>query len=145
MTISYYRDEIRHESGLLLGRLNALFSCQAFLMIAYASSLSSSNGHWHQPFTIILPPFLALLGAMLAFEAQKGIAAAHETIKAWQDQLDSLLKDQSELSHPYYPPGFANVHLIRRKGELFSIRTPWIFQGSWLILTILPFCLHFAA
>ena len=59
--LKFYRAEIRFESELLTARLNALLSSQSFLVIAYATSMSSLEGHWGAEFTVLLPPCLALL------------------------------------------------------------------------------------
>jgi len=133
--VDHVRTEIRHESQLLLGRLNALLSCQAFLMIAYATSLGSSNGRWGEPFTVTLPPFLALLGFVLAYEAQRSIAAARMTIADWQEQLDALEDAAGTRRAAATARGVADR---RRNGDRFAMRTSVIFMGAWTILAMLP-------
>ncbi|WP_342659155.1 hypothetical protein NPJ82_15985 (plasmid) [Sphingomonas sp. NY01] len=133
--VDHARTEIRHESQLLIGRLNALLSCQAFLMIAYATSLGSSNGRWSEPFTVTLPPFLALLGFVLAYKAQRGIAAARMTIADWHAQLDAL-GDASATRHA--GEAARGIADRRRNGDRFAMRTSVIFMGAWTVLALLP-------
>lgn len=138
-TIAHCRDEIRHESGLMIARLNALLSGQAFLVIAYATSLGSSNGAWRQPFTLLLPPFLALVGFVLAWEGRRGLIAARHAIADWQARLDALLA--IEPNDQGGTVGGRDFKLLRHEGNLFTLRAPWIFMASWTWMAALPFYL----
>ena len=42
--LKFYRGEIRFQSNLLSGRLNAFISSQSFLLIAYASAATRMGG-----------------------------------------------------------------------------------------------------
>lgn len=78
--------------GLMLARLNALLTSQSFLVIAYASSMAIANDRWSQPLAMLLPPFLALLGFVLAIEGRIGIIAARRALWRWQYRLDTWLR-----------------------------------------------------
>ncbi|WP_125933114.1 hypothetical protein [Candidatus Sodalis sp. SoCistrobi] len=75
--LRFYRSEIQWQSGLLSGRLNAFIASQSFLVIAYATSISSLVGRWNNPFTLLFPPFLGVLALVLIFQAWPGIRSAY--------------------------------------------------------------------
>lgn len=137
-----YQDGLRHEGGLMLARLTALLSSQSFLLIAYAGSMSSANGRWQLPLTLVLPPVLALLGLVLAAEGLAGILAARAAGHRWSQRLDALIEAHPELS--LYTNG-ADRHWTRHTrhaGELFASRSPVIFMVAWAWFLVLPFAMR---
>lgn len=145
--LDYVRAEIREEVGLLNSRLNSLMSSQSFLVIAYASTLSSSNGNFHTLFTIVLPPFLSLLGAALVLEARPSLDAALEAIDNWRDREAALVSSSDDYA-PYTLAVDNNARqaIMRRQhqGRHFATRAPMIMLIAWLVLLFLPFGLYFA-
>ena len=112
--------------GLMLARLNALLTSQSFLVIAYASSMAIANGHWSQPLAMLLPPFLALLGFVLAVEGRIGIVAARRALWRWQHRLDDLVGNAASLID-WADTLDKGARDTRRAGELFTVRSPIIF------------------
>ncbi|RZL28980.1 MAG: hypothetical protein EOP64_02680 [Sphingomonas sp.] len=139
----HYRTEVQHEMSLMLARLNALLTSQSFLVIAYASSMAIANGHWSQPLAMLLPPFLALLGFVLAVEGRIGIVAARRALGRWQHRLDDLVGSNASLID-WADLMDEGVRDTRRAGELFAVRSPMIFMGAWVFLFALPLVLRMA-
>lgn len=137
----HYRTEVQHEMGLMLARLNALLTSQSFLVIAYASSMAIANGHWSQPLAMLLPPFLALLGFVLAVEGRIGIVAARRALWRWQHRLDDLVRSDTLLID-WADTLDEGAQDTRRAGELFAVRSPIIFMGAWVFLFALPLILR---
>lgn len=133
----HYRSEIQHEMALMLARLNALLTSQSFLVIAYASSMAIANGQWGGPFSMLLPPFLALLGLVLAIEGRIGIVAARKALWRWQQRLDTLV-DANHSLVDYADSRTAEAANTRLAGELFAVRSPIIFMVAWVFLLGLP-------
>ena len=144
--LSYARAEIRAEIGLLNDRLNALMSSQSFLVIAYSSSLSSGYGDFSSLFILIMPPFLAVLGAALVLEARPSLRAALEVIEEWRRREAALVGSSADYA-PYTLATDENsrVAMERRQhqGRHFATRAPIIMLTAWLVFLCLPFGLHF--
>lgn len=138
----HYRNEVRHEMDLMLARLNALLVSQSFLVIAYATGMSISNDRWGHVLSLLLPPFLALLGFVLAWEGRSGIYAARTALRRWQKRLSALVAENPGLSDWADSNGY-EVKRTRRAGELFAVRPPVIFMISWVWLAFFPFIMHF--
>lgn len=144
--LKFYRSEIHFQSTLLSGRLNAFISSQSFHVIAYASATSGLIGQWGEPFALLFPPVVALLGLVLALQAWPGIKAAYDVIEEWRQRQDALLAASPELSRydlhatargPDAPqPNIANRHF--RQGALFARHAPWIFALAWCYFGVLP-------
>jgi hypothetical protein len=144
--LKFYRTEVRFESELLAARLNALLSSQSFLVIAYAASMSASEGHWDAIFTVLLPPCLALLGLVLAMSARPGIHAAQAVIDNWSKKENQLHLRCPELAqYSRASTALERQEMSRRgnEGVLFAKRAPLVFVLAWCIFSILPFYLHF--
>ena len=146
--LNYVRTEIRAEISLLNNRLNSLMSAQSFLVIAYASTLSSSNGNFRSLYAVVLPPFLAALGAALVLEARPSLKAALQAIDDWR-QRESALVSSSDDFAPYTlaVDDRSRRALERRQhqGRHFATRAPMIVLVAWSILLLLPFGLYFAS
>ena len=143
--LSYFRDEIRAESQLLGTRLNAMISSQSFLTIAYASSIASSNGHWRQPFTLILPPLLALLGMILVLLARPGLIAAHIAIEHWRNKEADLFGSRDDLKAYTLATDDASQEELgqrRREGALFARRAPIVLIAAWCVFAVIPVVLY---
>ena len=152
--LARYRSEIRFESELLSNRLDSFMSSQSFLLIAYASALGAAHGEWRHPFTLVLPPALAVLGLVLALYARPGIRAAYAEIRLWQEQERELLGRDPHLSRflgPSVPEGAPTatgaeagpeMDVRFRQGSLFALRAPAIFVVAWSYFVALPFLLY---
>ena len=145
--LSYIRAEIRAEIGLLNDRLNALMASQSFLVIAYASTLSSGYGDFRTLFILILPPFLAVLGAALVFEARPSLKAALQAIEHWREREAALVSSSADYA-PYTLAVDENarqaVERRQHQGRHFAIRAPIIMLVAWFVFLMLPFGLYFA-
>lgn len=144
--LDHIRTEIRAEIGLLNSRLNALLSSQSFLVIAYGSALGAGYGDWHGLFTLLLPPFLALLGFVLALEARPSISAAQEAIAHWRHREAVMLDEHPELQPLTLATDAAErerLQLRQHAGTIFSTRVPLILLSAWAFLFLLPFVLRF--
>lgn len=146
--MKFYSSEIEHESQLAAGRMNSLLSSQSFLVIAYASSMSASEGRWGSLFPILLPPALAVLGIVLTLLARPGIRAAYALVGRWRDRLGGLLDQHPELGA--YTLGFdeqtyRDVAHRRREGARFATRAPVVFLVAWSFFVVLPIGLHIEA
>ena len=142
------RGEIRAEITLLNSRLNALISSQSFLVIAYGSVLSAAFGEWDGPFTLIVPPFLALLGAALIIEAKPALRAAEQAITHWRDRESALIDRNAEL-RPFTlaldEDSRRRTEMRQHAGRKFSSRAPAILLTAWAVFFICPFALYWWA
>lgn len=138
--LKHIRAEIRFESDQLSSRLNAYIASQSFLLIGYASAMNAAFGHWRGPFTLLLPPVLALLGFVLSLQAWPGIRAARAVIGRWHAKQEELFARAPELDA--YRSGASDGRL--RQGVLFAARAPWIFGPAWCYFGALPVWLHVA-
>lgn len=143
--LHYIRAEIRAEVDLLNARLNSLMSSQAFLVIAYASTLSSGYGDFRSLFILLVPPFLAVLGAALVLEAKPSLKAALEALDDWRKREASLVAS----SEGYAPFTLAvdeqtrhNVERRQYLGRHFAVRAPAIMLTAWIVFLLLPGVLY---
>ena len=154
--LARYRSEIRFESELLSSRLDSFMSSQSFLLIAYASAMGAAHGRWQHPFTLAVPPALAVLGLVLALYARPGIDTAYAEIRLWQEQERELLEREPRLSRylgPSIPAGSATasggeagaaMDVRFRTGSAFALRAPAILSLAWSYFIILPFVFYLA-
>ena len=147
--LAFVRGEIKHESSMLSSRLGAFLTSQSFLLIAYGSTMSSSLGKWHNPFTLLLPPPLALLGLVLSFHAWAGVRAAAAVLAQWHARQDELFGRNPDLDayRPAVPGGAgaadgAETERLRRQGTVFAKHAPGIFAVAWCYLGLLPLWLY---
>jgi len=146
--LDHARGEIRAEIELLNSRLNALISSQSFLVIAYGSSLGAVHDDWANPFILILPPILAILGFVLVLEARPGILAAHEAMAHWRAREEGLIDQHPELTRFTLATDAAErerMHLRQHAGSMFSTRVPLILLTAWAVFFALPFILYMLA
>ncbi|EJT84353.1 hypothetical protein PPS11_23044 [Pseudomonas putida S11] len=91
-------------------------------------------------FTLVVPPFLALLGVLSSLNAWPGIRAAYKIIEHWQVKQSHLLRSEPLMGLAYdESPLFSEAEISEaghRKSLLFSLRTPWIFLVFWMVLGI---------
>ena len=136
--LDFYRREIQYETTILANRTDAYLTAQSFLVIAYVSAMSNLNQGWGEMFTLIVPAFLALLGVLSTLNAWPGIRAAFRIIEHWQLKQSHLLRSEPMMGLAYdESPLFCEAETSQaghRKSLLFSLRTPWIFLGFWVLL-----------
>ncbi|TRN80733.1 hypothetical protein DT385_09510 [Pseudomonas syringae] len=138
----HYRNEIKHEMDLMLTRLNALLMSQSFIVIAYATSMVMTNSKWSFYLSLILPPFLALLGFSLTWEGNKGILAARDASDRWQRRLDALVKDCPDLIIWADEKNITTKTSVKA-GKMFAVMPPKIFLSGWVVLFFLPLVLKY--
>jgi len=138
--LDFYRREIQYETSILANRTDAYLAAQSFLVIAFVSSMGNLNQSWGEMFTLVVPPFLALLGVLSSLNAWPGIRAAYKIIEHWQLKQSHLLRSEPLMGLAYdESPLFSEAETSlagHRKSLLFSLRTPWIFLVFWMILGI---------
>lgn len=139
-----YRREMDREADLLQSRLNTLLSSQSFLVIAYATSMSSANGRWTQSFALLMPPFLAALGFILALAARNDIVATQESARHWQERLAAVL-ERDTASEPAMSEGSRKSVSARKAGELFASRAPLIMLFAWAWFFSVPLYLRYSS
>lgn len=136
--LDFYRREIQYETSILANRTDAYLAAQSFLVIAFVSSMGNLNPEWGKMFTLLVPPFLALLGVLSSLNAWPGIRAAYRIIEHWQLKQSHLLRSVPMMGLVYdESPLFSEAETSRdghRKSLLFSLRTPWIFLSFWVVL-----------
>lgn len=136
--LDFYRREIQYETSILSNRTDAYLAAQSFLVIAFASCMSNLNPEWGKLFTLVVPPFLALLGVLSSLNAWPGIRAAYDIIDHWYFKQSELLRSEPLMGLAYdESPLFCereSTHKGYRKALLFSVRTPWIFATFWMLL-----------
>jgi hypothetical protein len=136
--LDFYRKEIQYETAILSDRTNAYLSAQSFLVIAFASSMANLNPEWGKLFTLVVPPFLTLLGLISSMHAWPGIRAAYEIIDHWHFKQAQLLSSQPAMGLAYDDSPLFSEHESSEKGYrkslLFSMRTPWLFTVFWFLL-----------
>jgi hypothetical protein len=136
--LDFYRREIQYETTILSNRTNAYLSAQSFLVIAFASSMANINPEWGKLFTLVVPPFLTLLGLISSMHAWPGIRSAYEIIDHWHFKQSQLLHSSPAMGLAYDDSPLFSEHESSEKGYrkslMFSMRTPWLFSGFWFLL-----------
>jgi hypothetical protein len=136
--LDFYRREIHFETTSLSSRTNAYLSSQAFLVIAYASSMANLNPKWGTIFTMVVPAMLALFGVVSSIMAWPGIKAACDIIDHWYYKQSGLLRSDPVIGLSYDDSPLFSSWESTDKGHkpalLFSKRTPWIFCIFWVFL-----------
>ncbi|AOX17247.1 RipA family octameric membrane protein [Kozakia baliensis] len=143
--LAFYRSEIRFESEVVNGRLQALLTSQAFLVIAYATAMTGSTKRWGDSMVLLIPPLLALLGFMLTFLAWPGIRAAYDAIARWENKQHELHKRCGYLSDFTLAPNDNDTRDMMKRaqeGALFAHRAPLVFLIAWAIFGFIPFYLY---
>ncbi len=143
--LNFYRSEIKFESGLIAERVSALLSSQAFLVIAYAGSVSNATLRPKQGVLLLLPIMLTLLGLVLSVLAWPGIEAAHAVIDRWSARERTLHTRVAALSlFRLDSDDAARRELARRsyQGSLFSRRAPFVFIIAWCCFGVLAVRLY---
>ena len=148
--LRFYRSEIKYQSDLLSSRLSSLLTSQSFLLIAYASAMSGLIGHWKDPFTLVFPPVLAVLGLVLSLQAWPGIRAGYAVIGLWYQKERQLLTGDNDLNEFDYLPAPDEtgdepdewLHKRSREGALFTRQAPLMFTLAWCYFVALPFVMY---
>ncbi len=94
--LTFIRDEIRFEIGLLHDRVNALLAAEAFLTIAYTAAMSNGTS-WGATFSRIAAPILSVLGLSLALLAWPGVNATVKIVLEWTSRERRLFDDNPSL------------------------------------------------
>lgn len=145
--LDFYRSEIHYETSLLSNRTNAYLSAQSFLVIAYGSSMANLNPEWGKVFTLVVPQLLVLLGIVSSLHAWPGIRAAYEIISHWHFKQYQLLMAEPVMGLAYDDSPLFSKHEGQEKGYrqslLFSMRTPWIFSGFWVVISVFTLWVQF--
>ena len=148
--LKFYRGEIKFQSDLLSSRLSSLLTSQSFLLIAYASAMSGLAGSWKNPFTLLFPPVLAVLGLVLCFQAWPGIRAGYAAIAMWHQKERKLLTRATELNEFDYLPAPHEtaddpgrwIKERSKEGALFTKQAPLVFIIAWCYFAGLPFVMY---
>ena len=136
--ISFIRDEMRFEVGVLHERINALISAEAFLLISFTMSLAYANGRWSDKFFFIAP-MLSVIGFALAVLAWPGVNTGYKIIVEWNIVLVRALNEAHAVSDLVWRPsvfayGDHRTQSDHRAGLLFARSVPLVFAFAWMIL-----------
>jgi hypothetical protein len=136
--LNLYRGEIRFESDIPASRLNALVASYSFLVIGYASSMSASLDRWHNAFSLVFPPSLALPGLALALYARPGIETAYKVIGQRHDRQDELLSRSAALDEHRRASDSALGRGRPKRGTMSAKYAPKVFAAAWLRFGAMP-------
>lgn len=143
--LAFYRSEIRFETEVVNGRLQALLGSQAFLVIAYATAMTGSTKRWGDSMVLLLPPLFSLLGFVLAILALPGIRAGYAAIGKWDIKQRILHRHYPELNDFTLAPNDDEARgMVQRsqRGSLFAQQAPLVFLVAWTLFGIIPFYLY---
>lgn len=138
-TLRFYREEVRHEFGLLAMRSTMLVTCQSFLIVPFAIL------HTAPSFRRVLVPLFLIeaLGLLVAVVLREPINAAHRTIGKWlvmqrallqqSETLRVLALDRDLLEEAVQDPDRDEDHA---RSLAFSRLAPWAFVGFWVASAI---------
>ena len=144
--LDFYRNEIHFETTNLSSRTNAYLTAQAFLVIAYASSMANLNPQWGVIFTMVVPVMLVIFGVVSSIMAWPGIKAACDIIDHWYYKQSGLLRSEPVIGMAYDDSPLFSAWESTDRGHktalLFSKRTPWMFFVFWLCLGIFAVFVH---
>ena len=144
--LDFYRSEIHFETTNLSSRTNAYLTAQAFLVIAYASSMANLNPQWGVIFTMVVPVMLVIFGVVSSIMAWPGIKAACDIIDHWYYKQSGLLRSEPVIGMAYDDSPLFSAWESTDRGHktalLFSKRTPWMFFVFWLCLGIFAVFVH---
>jgi len=144
--LDFYRNEIHFETTNLSSRTNAYLTAQAFLVIAYASSMANLNPQWGVIFTMVVPVMLVIFGVVSSIMAWPGIKAACDIIDHWYYKQSGLLRSEPVIGMAYDDSPLFSAWESTDRGHktalLFSKRTPWMFFVFWLCLGVFAVFVH---
>jgi len=143
--LAFYRSEIRFESEVVNGRLQALLSSQAFLVIAYATAMTGSTTRWGDHMVLLIPPLFSLLGFMLALMALPGIRAGYAAIGKWEEKQRALHHRYPHLAEFTLATSEDDTRDMMRRGQrgaLFAHQAPFVFLIAWAVFGLIPFYLY---
>lgn len=143
--LAFYRSEIRFESEVVNGRLQALLGSQAFLVIAYATAMTGSTTRWGDRMVLLIPPLLSLLGFMLALMALPGILAGYAAIGKWEEKQRALHCRCPNLREFTLAASDDETRDMMRRGQrgaLFAHQAPFVFLVAWTVFGLIPFYLY---
>lgn len=127
------REETRFELQLLHERVNTLLAAEAFLTIAYTTTMNSQGG-W----AVVVAPVLAVLGLLLAALAWPGVSTTAHLVMQWTYQVGDLLEQHPQAGAP--GPGGHPDRRTRETGQRRSLLlfrfAPPTFLSVWVILLV---------
>ena len=127
------RDEVKHEQGVLSGRLSSYITSQSFLISAYAVGNNHQADLWGFSFRFYVTITLSVVGFLLSARAVPGIKDASDIIARWHEQQDQLLANNTELGI-YQTLRREEMRGIRRRDQWFAQASAYIFMAAWIIL-----------
>jgi len=139
--LTFIRDEIRFEIGLLHDRVNALLAAEAFLTIAYTAAMSNGTS-WGATFSRIAAPILSVLGLSLALLAWPGVNATVKIVLEWTSRERRLFDDNPSLFGSVLGGLIASSgnqhHLesVQQRSMLFFRAVPILFVAVWAAFTV---------
>jgi hypothetical protein len=134
------RDEVKHEQGVLAGRLSSYITSQSFLISAYAVANNHQADKWGFSFRFYVTITLSVVGFLLSARARPGIKDASDIIARWHERQDQLLSDNQDLVI-YQTLRHEEMKGIRRRDQWFAQAAAYIFMSAWIILAALSIIL----
>jgi hypothetical protein len=133
--LRFYRDEVKHEFGLLAMRSTILVTCQSFLVVPFAILQTAANFRA----VLMLVYIVAALGIFVALILRRPLNAAHRTINKWLLKQRILFKNSEGLRDLMIDrdmiPG-VDENLKRDRDHVMSLAFsrygPWAFCLFWI-------------
>ena len=133
--LRFYREEVKHEFGLLAMRSTILVTCQSFLVVPFAILQTAAKFRA----VLVLVYIIAALGIFVALILRRPLNAAHRTINKWLLKQRVLFKNNEDLRDLMIDrdmiPG-VDENLKRDRDHImslaFSRHGPWAFFVFWI-------------
>jgi hypothetical protein len=137
--LRFYRDEVKHEFGLLAMRSTIMVTCQSFLVVPFAILQTAANFKA----VLMLVYIIAALGIFVALILRRPLNAAHRTINKWLLKQRALFKSNEGLQdlmidRDSAPGADENITIDRDHvmSLAFSRHGPWAFCVFWIAAVI---------
>ncbi|MFC3124993.1 hypothetical protein ACFOD4_07970 [Pseudoroseomonas globiformis] len=144
--LSFVREEIRFEMGLLHNRANALIGAEAFLTIAFTTAMSNVNTDWGPFFTLLVPTTLAVIGIILAVISRPGIRTSLTIIAEWNVRQREVMVADAPLTRAMWRHAVLVNNYERPEPEhrsmMFFQLVPMVFIVSWTVLLSISLALQ---
>jgi hypothetical protein len=137
--LRFFRDEVKHEFGLLAMRSTILVTCQSFLVVPFAILQTASNFRA----VLISVYIVAALGIFVALILRRPLNAAHRTIDKWLSKQRVLFRGSEALRDLMIDrdmiPG-VETDLNKDRDHVMSLAFsrygPWAFFLFWFAAVV---------
>jgi hypothetical protein len=138
--LTFCRDEVKHEFGLLAMRSTILVTCQSFLVVPMAILHTAAD------FRVVLPfvYLVAALGIFVIIILKRPIDATHRILNFWMVKQRQIIKNSGDLEDLATErdriPG-SDRDISRDPDHVrslaFGVYGPWAFFIFWVLVIVL--------